>query len=199
MKQNIAIVFTTLLYILWASERIVPCSSLAARKFKNREPPKRGVGKFLYENRHLYLAAMSEVRLGPPIRCMESDFHWSAGGHVIHRVYYEQKVENTEDTWENKLLELAYTVEDGNKYVELTVQGITPPQPVRYQLLYSGRDCCIIGHQIPSPGGKTTCMMWSPEKEHGTLSSECKPTLEKYCKTPYNIPSRSVHACPQTQ
>ncbi|XP_054923996.1 uncharacterized protein [Dermacentor andersoni] len=126
MKRNIAILVTTLLYISWTSERIVPCSSLAARRFKTRGPPKKGVGKFLYDNRHLYLVAMSEVKLGPPIRCMESDFHWSAGGHVVHSVYYEQKVENTDDAWEKKLLELAYTAESGNKYVELIVKGAMP-------------------------------------------------------------------------
>nr|XP_054923998.1 uncharacterized protein LOC129383447 isoform X4 [Dermacentor andersoni] len=151
MKRNIAILVTTLLYISWTSERIVPCSSLAARRFKTRGPPKKGVGK------------------------------------------------NTDDAWEKKLLELAYTAESGNKYVELIVKGITPPQPLRYQFLYAGQHCCIIGHQIPSSGGKTTCMVWSLEKEFGTLSSECKPTLDKYCEGPYNIPSRSVYTCPETQ
>ncbi|XP_072145726.1 uncharacterized protein [Dermacentor andersoni] len=179
------------------SQYYVPLAK--ARRFKTRGPPKKGVGKFLYDNRHLYLVAMSEVKLGPPIRCMESDFHWSAGGHVVHSVYYEQKVENTDDAWEKKLLELAYTAESGNKYVELIVKGITPPQPLRYQFLYAGQHCCIIGHQIPSSGGKTTCMVWSLEKEFGTLSSECKPTLDKYCEGPYNIPSRSVYTCPETQ
>ncbi|XP_075559689.1 uncharacterized protein LOC142591213 [Dermacentor variabilis] len=159
------------------------------------------VNVFLTDNKHLYLVGMSEeIRFGSPVRCMESKFSWSSASIAAHDVFYQQKTQDSGETWTNKSMELKFRDFLINKNVELNLKGPIPPAlPTIYYFQYTGKDCFIMGKDNPGSEERTPCMAWSPKNDLEAFSWECKFILKEYCQSPYKIPSKSVERCPWKQ
>uniref|UniRef100_A0A131YPW5 Lipocalin n=1 Tax=Rhipicephalus appendiculatus TaxID=34631 RepID=A0A131YPW5_RHIAP len=204
IMPNITILFIALLCLPSFLGPFKSCSGSKVRKMSK-------AAQFLHDNQRLYLIGMSLVQVGPPIRCMDSEFQYGTNRHVAHKVYYQQRAELRRNNllthgrgarefgeWQNKTLLMLYTKETGDEHVELTVEGVTPPQHLIYQVISAKHGCFIIGQHKSFPNDKTTCMVWSPINDFNTLSVQCQNVLKKNCRGQYTIPSRSVEACPGT-